>query len=596
MIILGLNTSHCATACLLVDGKIVSCISEERLSRIKNHSGLPVLSVKEVLRIASLTPGDVDYLVLSFEDPKVSAGFTVLPEKVLKENSWASESFWTNLKKLAWRFKEELLSKVPASRNYYDTLLPAFYKIFLHPKLKEQVLAKLESEIGIPREKIIMVDHHTAHAYSAYFSMPNYWEKPTLVLTLDAMGDGVCSTVSVAKNGSIKRIATTPAGNSIGDLYAFVTAYLGMKMGEHEYKVMGLAPYAGEHYYEKAYEKLKSLVWLNKDLTFGTKYHSQALYKLLPRLLAGERFDNISAAIQKLTEELITSWVKEAVGKTGIGRVACGGGVFMNVKANQKIWELPEVESLFIMPSCGDESTAIGAAYKGYEEVRKDNKYLPRIEPIKDLYFGPEFSDKDILNEISKKRYKKFKITKPKNIEKKVAALLVEGYVVARLDGRMEWGARALGNRSILANPERLDVIREINSQIKSRDFWMPFAPAILEEVQHKYFVNPKKVDAPYMIVTFDSTRLGRDKFKAAMHQYDFTLRPQVVRKEWNPPYWRILNEFEKMSGIGGVLNTSFNLHGYPIVCSPQDALEVFEKSGLKYLVLGKHLVSKSDG
>lgn len=591
MVVLGINASHNATACVLVDGKIISCIQEERLSRIKNQSGLPVLATKEALKIADLKPEDVDLLVLGFEDPKVNAGFAALPGIREKYTSEGKGILSAPLKKFAWWLKEEVLVNFPKSRGFYDKSISTFYKYFVDPKLEENVLKEIEKKLEISRDKVVKLDHHTAHAYSALFSSPDYFKKPRLVLTLDAMGDAVCSTVSIFKNGKFRRIATTPAGNSIGDLYAFITAYLGMKMGEHEYKVMGIAPYASEKYIERVYNKIKDLIWVNKDLTFGTKIHSHMFYKILPDLLAYERFDNISGAIQRLTEELLITWVKAAVKKTGIRDLVCGGGVFMNVKANQKILELPEVKRLFIMPSCGDESTAIGAAYWGYATHEK--KKNPEIVPLKDLYFGPEYNDKNIEKELKKKIYKKFKVKKQKDIEKVIAELLSGGKAVARFSGRLEWGARALGNRSILSHPADLGVIRVINEQIKSRDFWMPFAPAIMEERQHKYIVNRKNMAAPYMIITFNSTNEGRDKFKAAMHQYDFSLRPQIVMKKWNLSYWKILREFEKLTGIGGVLNTSFNLHGYPIICSPRDALEVFKNSELEYLAIESYLVSK---
>ncbi len=594
MKILGINASHVATACVLIDGRLVSSVSEERLSRVKNQAGLPILATKEALRIAGVAPQEIDLTVFGYKDPKVNTEFAAVPDIPEFVRTERKSNSWEKILKIAWELKEEILVKLPWSRNLYFPLISFFYSIFIDPRAEKKLLKDIEEKLGISKERVIRIDHHLAHAYSTYFSAPDYWKKEMLILTLDAMGDETCATVSIGRKGKLRRISKTSAGNSIGDLYAFITAYLGMKMGEHEYKVMGLGPYANEKYVEKVYNKLKDLVWVKRDLTFGAKIHSHMFYKLLPKLLYRERFDNISGAIQRLTEELITEWVKRCIKNTGVSHLACGGGVFMNVKANQKILELPEVKSFFVMPSCGDESTAVGAAYWGYEELRKKNRNFPRIKPLSDFYLGPEFSEKEIFKSLTAKIRKKYKIEIPQDMEKKIAKLLSQGKIVARLDGRMEWGARALGNRSILAHPEKLEVIRTINDQIKSRDFWMPFAPAIMKERQDKYIVNPKKMWAPYMIITFDSTGEGREKFKAAMHQYDFTLRPQIVGKDWNPKYWKILNEFEKLTGIGGVLNTSFNLHGYPIVCSPKDALDVFRNSGLEHLAIGSFLVSKN--
>lgn len=587
MVILGINASHTATAALLIDGEIRACVSEERLTRIKSQSGLPILAAKEVLRLAGVTASEVDLLVFGFKDPKVNSGFSALLGVIQQPDRKPVTP--GKLNKLGWFVKEQILVNLSSTRHLYNKLLPLLYRLFVDKPLEEQVLQRIEKDLGIPKEKVIKVDHHTAHAYSAIFSSGDFNKKPLLALTVDGMGDGLCSTVRVVKDNKVEVISETEVGNSIGDLYSFITRYLGMKMGEHEYKVMGLAPYANKEYTKKVYSLLRKLIWVNDDLTFGTKIHSHLFYKILPKILGNERFDNVAGAIQLLTEDLMVEWVKKAIKKTGIRSLVCGGGVFMNVKMNQRILELPEVKSMFVMPSCGDESTAIGAAFWGYHDQMSGKSFTP----LNNLYLGMEFSEeqnKKALKEVSKR----FKVEKRREIEKDVAKLLAKGKVVARFAGRMEWGARALGNRSILSHPANLDGIREINESIKSRDFWMPFAPVILEERQNDYIKNPKGMNAPFMIITFNSTDEGRRNLKAAMHQYDFTLRPQVISQEINPAYYKIIKEFEKLTGIGALLNTSFNLHGFPIVCSPEDALEVFAKSGLKYLALGNFLVSKN--
>lgn len=583
MVILGINPSHLSTACLLIDGKIIACISEERFSRVKNQAGLPKEAIKACLELGKIKINDVDLMVLSFKDPMINTGFAMHSENKTK-------TFGQTITSIAWQTKEWLLANFPSSRGSYEKLVNSVHNILWNKKLEQTFLAEVEDEIGIPKEKVVKADHHTAHAYAAYYSSADYYKKTKLVLTLDAMGDGLCSTVSVSNNGKLRRIAQTKAGNSLGDIYAYVTSYLGLKRGEHEYKVMGLAPYASSEHGEKVYNRLKELIWVNKNLTFSSKIFTHVIYKKLDDYLKNERFDNISYGVQKLTEELFKLWVQKSITKTGIRDVVCGGGVFMNVKANQLISQLKEVKSLYVMPSAGDESTAIGAAYYGY--LLKTRKYSS-IQPLGPLYLGKSYSDEQILKVLKNPKYKKLKIEKPDDIEKKVAKLLSENNIVARFKNRAEWGARALGNRSILANPASYQLVREINEQIKSRDFWMPFAPSILSERLLKYTVNPKKVPVPYMIMTLDSTDLGKKYLVGAMHQYDQTLRPQEVYKDWNPTYWKLIHEFEKLTGIGGVLNTSFNLHGYPIVETPDDALYVLQKSGLKYLALGSFLISK---
>lgn len=593
MVILGINASHTATACLLKDGEILACISEERLTRVKNQTGLPVLSIKECLKIANLKINDVDFLVLNFKDPKVHLGFSTFigdKTKVITSDKFdLSQKFIS----MFWHLKEQILVHVPLSKYLVDKLLFLIYKLFINPQAEEKLLTIIEQELHIPRNKVIKADHHLAHVLAGYYGDPASKSKPKLIFSLDSWGDGICATVNIAKNGKIERIATTKAGASIGDLYALTTIYLGMKGGEHEYKVMGLAPYANTKHSQRILDKLKDLLWINSDLSFSAKIHSSMFYQLLPKLFAYERFDNIAAAVQTLTENLLCEWVEKATRKTNISDIICTGGVFMNVKANQRLAELPSVKSIYVFPSCGDESTAFGAAYYGYEKERAKDNRLPEIKALKQLYLGGEFSNADIKKQIDKMKKKNFDVKSPKDIEQEIAVLLSKGKIVARFAGRMEWGARALGNRSILANPEKLEVLATINDQIKSRDFWMPFAPAILAEESDRYFINKKKVLAPYMMMTFNATAEGKLKLKAAMHQYDFTLRPQVISKDWNPRYYKLIQEFKKLTGIGGVLNTSFNLHGYPIVYSPEDAILVFLKSNLEYLALGPFLLSK---
>lgn len=593
MVILGINASHTATACLLKDGEILACISEERLTRVKNQAGFPTLSIKECLRIANLEADDINYVILNFTDPKVHLGYSTFTGDKTKI---ATSGFLNQRQKfisILWHLKEQILVRLPISKYIIDWVLSVIYKIFIDSRIERNLFVTIENELGIPKNKIIKADHHLSHALAGYYGDPDSKFKPKLIFSLDSWGDGICATVSIAKNGKIERIATTRAGASIGDLYGLTTIYLGMKGGEHEYKVMGLAPYASTKHLQSVLNKVKNLLWVNPDLTFSSKIHSSMFYQLLPKMFAYERFDNIAGALQLFTEQLLCDWVEAAIKKTKIPDIICTGGVFMNVKANQKLAELPSVKSIYVFPSCGDESTAFGAAFYGYERERVKDTSLPRIKSLKQLYLGGQFLDEEIKKQINKSKNKSFEVKFSKDIEHEIASLLAKGKIVARFAGRMEWGARALGNRSILANPEKLEVLATINDQIKSRDFWMPFAPSILEEDSDKYIFNKKRVPAPYMMMTFNTTEVGKLKLKAAMHQYDYTLRPQIVSKEWNPEYYELIREFKKLTGIGAVLNTSFNLHGYPIVYSPKDAIYVFLKSNLKYLALGSFLLSK---
>lgn len=589
MVILGLNCSHNATACLLIDGHIIAAISEERLTRVKNQTGIPLKAITEVLKIGNLTINDVDYVALNTLEPRTHLNYATFEDEGLP---WLKSSRKSLLGYL-WKIKEILLINFPKSRYLYSTLLDFYYDNFIDPPLKKKLFNTITTQLNLPVDKIVMIEHHLTHILPAILVAQDYQHKPYLIFSLDSLGDKLCATVSIAKNGVIKRISSTLTGNSIGDLYTQTTAYLGMKMGEHEYKLMGLAPYSSPVYFNPLADRLKTLCWVNNDLTFETKIHSHLFYKLLPSLYLYQRFDSIAAAVQKVTEDLVCEWITKSIKKTKIQNVVLAGGVFMNVKLNQKILELNEVGSLAIMPSSGDESTAIGAALASHLQYSHHSDYRT-LPPITNLYFGGEFTDDEINKELNKSKYKKYQVSKEKNINQKTAALLAAGEVVARCTGKMEWGARALGNRSILAHPSKLEVVNLINEQIKSRDFWMPFAPSILDSDASKYLQIKKPIQAPYMSITFDSTTEGKNKLKAAMHQYDFTVRPQIVYQDWNPEYFDLLQQFKKISGISSLLNTSFNLHGYPIVYTPEDALFVFENSNLQYLSMGSFLISKT--
>lgn len=588
--ILGIYDGHLSTASLLKDGKIIASVSEERFKSKKNYNGFPYESIKYCLNYAGIKGKDLSMVVIPQEcgvpvfsdeevqkDPVLNFSVSIYSPFVFLRKMWGYVEYYIPQLKYIRRPLYEFAFKTIGTRTIQ--------------KQKEYIARYLKVDPKIVRA----YDHHTAHGAAAYYSGP-YNEKDALVLTIDGEGDLISSSVNVVKDGKWKRIASTSSDSSFGWLYGDVTAYLGMKRGEHEYKVMGLAPYAKDYGVDPIYEKIKDVVTLNKKnpLKFTSKIDTHMSGYYLKKTLKGDRFDNIAGAFQRLVEERLTEWVKAAVKETGINTVCLSGGVAMNVKANQKVAELPEVKELFVCPSSGDESSPSGACYLAYVDYCKENGNNPKVEPFGPLYLGPNFTNGDVRKFLSKGNYfKKYKITKEKNIEKKIAKLLSTGEIVANMAGRMEWGARALGNRSIMANAKDFDIVQIINEAVKGRDFWMPFTPSILKERGDDYIQNPKNIPAPYMIVTFDSKPLAKKDIRAALHPYDFTARPQLVEKEWNPRYYKILKEYEKLTGMGGFLNTSFNLHGLPIVLGPKEAMYAFENCGLKYLVLEDYLIEK---
>jgi carbamoyltransferase len=393
----------------------------------------------------------------------------------------------------------------------------------------------------------------------------------------------------------LKRIKGIFNYNSICEFYTKITQYLGMKPMSHEYKIMGMAPYADERYRAELLNVFRTFYRIseNDSLTFintSGRWKWQFL-DLFKALLFEIRFDNISGAVQDLFEEVILAWVRNAIEKTGVHDLALSGGGFMNVKLNGKILELPEVKSLFIFPSCGDESNPVGAAIlsaldKGYS--------YKEIESLKINYWGPQFTNADIKRTLDDRLPQLgFRVSYQEEIDKFVADKLAAGQIVGRLTGRMEWGARALGNRSIVADPRSTKVIQRINKAIKMRDFWMPFAPAILKEYRKKYLSMRDDFHCPFMTMASKTTSLAFQDIAAGLHPFDLTARPQIVDPENHPSFYQLISEYEKITGVGGLLNTSFNLHGEPVVCNPEDAIHTLLESDLDGIQLENYYVER---
>jgi len=296
----------------------------------------------------------------------------------------------------------------------------------------------------------------------------------------------------------------------------------------------------------------------------------------------------------RIEEDTLLRWARLMHQRYGGDRLALGGGVFMNVKANMLLAQEDWVEDLFTFPSCGDESNAVGAAYLGYVDECARRDQTARPEPFGPAYLGTSVTDAETEAVIRDRELRsRYKVAFHDRIEERVAELLVSDGVVARCAGRMEFGARALGNRSILANPTDHRVVGLINRMIKNRDFWMPFAPTVLAERADDYLRNPKGLASPYMMLAMETRPAARDALTAALHPHDATARPQILEQAWNPEYHALIRAFEGRTGVGAVLNTSFNLHGEPIVCTAADAVDTFERSGLQHLAVGHWLISK---
>jgi|ADGO01.1.fsa_nt_gi Predicted carbamoyl transferase, NodU family len=377
--------------------------------------------------------------------------------------------------------------------------------------------------------------------------------------------------------------------NSPGLLYFWATHAYGFTPHADEYKLMGMAPYADPYRAGQVADLLRQHLWLDDSgLRFRRSVDPsiELVWPLIEGRLRGRRFDDVFGGLQRFTEELLMAWVSAAIRATGIGNVLAAGGVFMNIKANQRIAALSEVETFAAFPSCGDESLSIGAFYQA--SATKHGHV--QVVPLTDCYLGDDITDQDASDALAGTGYA---IERPTDIDAAVARLLADGKIVARCSGRMEFGARALGNRSILADPGNADLPRVLNRLVKRRDFWMPFAPAILASRHHDYLRNPKQLASPYMMMTFDTKPEAVRHMIAALHPADLTCRAQIVPDE-QPGLARILIAYQKLTGHGAILNTSLNLHGQPIARSAADALAVFTNSSLQHIQLGPFLVHKA--
>ncbi len=561
IITLGINDGHTAGAALVRDGQVIAAIQEERLVNIKNYSGVPHKSIAEVFRIAKVNPQDVDVVAIVSLN-RVYAPLAEMPWKV--------------------RFFEKI------SPFVHSHTWSRFYVRMLHRRRRMDELRQALAVNGLQGKELMFVEHHRAHAATAFYPRP--WDEPSLVLTADGAGDGLSSTVSIGQGFDMERIASSTYYDSLGNsFYSEITGYLGMKRWEHEYKVMGLAPYGKPEYCLDAMRSLirvhpsKPLEFQNTSRRCGTQ-----MQKLLRKRLAGQRFDNIAAAGQKHFEDLMVQWTKNAIAATGLRKIACAGGLFLNVKANKLLRELDGVEDAFFYPACDDGGTPAGAALEAYIRFCERDGRKPERHALGPIYYGTNFGDEEVVAALKAKRWWD-RAERMDEIDAHLGELVANGKIVARFHGGTEWGPRALGNRSILADPRDLRVVKRINAAIKQRDFWMPFAPSILEERMDDYLERPRP--ARYMIEAFD-TKERASELAAALHPQDATARPQTVNA-WNEGYRKSLRTFQDATGVGGVLNTSFNLHGYPIVGTPETALWTFESSQLDALALGSYLVAK---
>lgn len=562
--ILGISCFyHDAAAALLVDGKIVAAAEEERFSRKKHDSSFPTQAIEFCLKQAGLNINQIDYVVF-YDKPFLK--FERIVETYIK--NWP----------------KGLISFIKAMREWFKQKLWVEY-----------VLAK---KLGF-KGKLFFTEHHYAHAASAYYASPF---DDALVVTMDGVGEWETTTFGCAKNNQLKLTKAIHFPHSLGLLYSAVTGYLGFKVNSEEYKVMGLAAYGDP---EKYYACFKKLINVLEDGSFALnmRYFAYEYGLVMTTKDFDELFEHasrtnkdaleqkhkdIAAALQRVINEIVFKIVQYANSLHPSKNLCLAGGVALNSVTNGKILASGIFENIYVFPASGDAGGAVGAACYLYFDVLKNKK---QGSVMQDAFLGPEFSDLEIREALLEAGFNSafvVKMLSEDNLLKEAARLIAGDHVLGWFQGRMEFGPRALGNRSILADPRNCDNWQRVNLKIKFRESFRPFAPTVLDDYAEELF-DLKNKESPFMLFVVPV----RNKSIPAVTHVDGSARVQTVKLEQNRIFYNLIKEFYELTGCPAVINTSFNVSEEPIVCTPKQALECFKKTEIDDLVLGHYLISK---
>lgn len=585
MRILGLSFDyHDAAAAIVVDGKVIAAAEEERFSRKKHDAGFPERAIRFCLESAGLKSDDLD-MVVHYENPFL-------------------------------KFDRIVKSAVDAMQPGLDYLNSTVRSWLAFGKL--DVRQRIAEGLHIDPARVTLLDHHQSHAGAAYFC--SGFDAAT-VITLDGVGEYETTSVSEARGNSIRKLYSTELPHSIGLFYSAFTAFLGFEVNEGEYKVMGMAGFGQPLFYDQ----IRQLVDLLPDGTFrmdesyfsftcprdypftsklvdllGAPREPESLFDIgdlaAPPVNAAEErsrhYADIAASVQRVTEDIIFHVVLTATKKTGIPDVCMAGGVALNSLANGKLQKLLKGR-LYVQPAAGDAGSALGAALGYYHaQVSSSGRHA-----LADPYLGKRFSDDEIVEGLQRMRMTSYRrYDDESELLESVAEKLAQGAVIGWHQGRLEWGPRALGARSILADPTRAEMQRVVNEKIKFREPFRPFAPAVLAERALEFFDMPEpygpNCPETFMLAVANVRKDKRAAIPAVTH-VDGTARVQLVRRETNPRFHALLQAFARRTGVPVLMNTSFNLRGEPIVCSPWDAMKTFSWSDMDHLLVGNVLVWK---
>lgn len=571
MIVLGITDGITCGAAIVRDGRVLAAVNEERLSRVKMAYGFPRQSIAEVLDLAGVTTDEIDQVAIDTQNNYFYDGIRPFDGWFRSDKGFVRDTVFAAAGKLAF-----MIGYFPSLESlYYKARAPVF------AKRRARIREILSDELGI-HAPTRFVDHHLAHATSAYFT--SGYTNATVV-TMDGGGDACSSHVYWVKEGRFQQVARTSAFNSLGNYYAYITHICGFSAQKHEGKITGLAAHGRPIYRDL----------LNKFITYsngqikncGHVVFRGAIRKLQKSLPKGWTREDLSASIQQHSEDIAVAQTADRLNPEGEGNLAIAGGIFANVRINQKLFEIDGIENIFVHPGMTDAGLAVGAALAPCM-VEGDRPVMPRDpDVIRTVYLGRGFTDQEIETQL---REENVIYSRPESIEKEIARLLAEGYVVARFDGKMEYGPRALGNRSILYQPSDQGVNDWLNTRLQRTEF-MPFAPATtIEHAGDCYHNVGGAMDtARFMTITFDCTDWMKKHCAGVVH-VDGTARPQLVDKRDNASFYRIIEEFHRLTGVPSIINTSFNMHEEPIVHSPHDAIRAFRLGHLDYLAIGGFL------
>ena len=585
---------HDSAAVLLRDGEIIAAVQEERFSRKKHDSGFPRRAVRFCLEFENLALSDVDFIVF-YDKP------------LLKFE----------------RLLETYYAFAPRGVRSFITAMPAWLREKL--TLKQTLRQELESlGFGQITGKILFAEHHLSHAASAFYPSPY---RDAAILTVDGVGEYATTTLGYGKDNQMDMHKEIHFPHSLGLLYTAFTYHTGFKVNSGEYKVMGLAPYGQPKYVDLIFDKLirardDGSFRLNMkyfDYATGRKMTNKAFDKLFgqgpraPESKITQHEMDMAASLQAVTEEVMLKLAKHAHETTGSKNLVMAGGVALNCVANGKILREGVFENIWIQPASGDAGGALGAALAAWHLYLGNSRQADgRRDKMKGAYLGPEFSNDEIERRLEKLGAVGKQIDNEDEFLKEIARLIDEGYVIGCLQGRMEFGPRALGARSIIGDARNKEMQKKMNLKIKYRESFRPFAPSVVFEMVNEYFDLDR--ESPYMLLadfvkkehrkemTQDQSRLfGLEKLILlrsdipAVTHIDYSARIQTVEQETAPRYWKIINAFKERTAFGIIVNTSFNVRGEPIVCAPEDAYLCFMRTEMDYLICGDWIMAKTD-